>query len=622
MSHPALKNNPDFISTYKPYLESEKEILCFFNILNERDNDKEQIAMLKDKELLAKATAKTWLFIRGHTGKCSEIRSTDNENLFPGSRTDKTRLSARTRLRPASYVFKQLVQQKIDIPINKEEYLEVFSEELEKFIKEHPESGRIFSYKLDCLLTLLPSNKAEKLRQKMSIAGWPVKCFLGRFESKDVEKTDIPEFEKLIDLWGTGRRKQISSPPYFIQRTYLRLLEIGNQKLAYKWLNAFSNYYEPANFIAQLLQNKISSPTEFFKRHGNVDYEQWESFRDYAPVEFFLQSGKPETALLVKGYADYAYSKKLNNYNFTKLILIVFALPLILAALFWCFCMLFCLIPEYRSSKEERKRVYSPTITQAIVLLGGFITLQVGLTLALVAMHLNAPHAGLIGIVNLSCFVMIIWIGLAWYKVDFKTAFPFSEFSPKLLSGITLTVLGLIITCSEADNLLQSIMPMPASIKEPMMKIATQGFSSFITIGVIAPVFEEMVFRGLILRGLTKNYGIKKAVIISSILFAVFHLNPYQFFGAFVAGLFLGWLVYLSNSLWPSIIAHALFNIINITAAMLFSSSELISSSDPIQFQPWWLNVIGVAGIALGIYMIHKMIKQNKTPMSIQEIIH
>jgi sodium transport system permease protein len=71
---------------------------------------------------------------------------------------------------------------------------------------------------------------------------------------------------------------------------------------------------------------------------------------------------------------------------------------------------------------------------------------------------------------------------------------------------------------------------------------------------------EELAFRGFILAGLLKNFRPRTAVVLSSFLFALFHMNVFQFLPAFFLGVVLGLLTIRSRSLVPAIMFHLLHN--------------------------------------------------------------
>lgn len=77
-----------------------------------------------------------------------------------------------------------------------------------------------------------------------------------------------------------------------------------------------------------------------------------------------------------------------------------------------------------------------------------------------------------------------------------------------------------------------------------------------------APIFEELLFRGIILMGLYKKYNNspKKAIIVSSTIFAVVHLNIPQGINAFILGIILGGIYYYTKSMKLAIFAHFVNN--------------------------------------------------------------
>lgn len=77
---------------------------------------------------------------------------------------------------------------------------------------------------------------------------------------------------------------------------------------------------------------------------------------------------------------------------------------------------------------------------------------------------------------------------------------------------------------------------------------------------VIAPVVEEIFFRGFIFAGLKKRYTWVKAMLISSGLFALLHLRPLAVPPIFILGLVFAYLYQRSGSIWPAILIHSLVN--------------------------------------------------------------
>lgn len=85
---------------------------------------------------------------------------------------------------------------------------------------------------------------------------------------------------------------------------------------------------------------------------------------------------------------------------------------------------------------------------------------------------------------------------------------------------------------------------------------------------LFAPVFEEILMRGIVLKAM-QPFGEMTAIIVSSVLFGMMHMNPMQFPGAACIGLLLGYLTVRTKSLIPAILAHIINNTL-VTLPTLF----------------------------------------------------
>jgi len=76
----------------------------------------------------------------------------------------------------------------------------------------------------------------------------------------------------------------------------------------------------------------------------------------------------------------------------------------------------------------------------------------------------------------------------------------------------------------------------------------------------MAPLAEEIAFRGYLLSALRTRLPPRAAIAASAVLFASMHLDPVRFPAVLFLGLFLGWLAWRSGSIWPAVAAHAVNN--------------------------------------------------------------
>lgn len=87
---------------------------------------------------------------------------------------------------------------------------------------------------------------------------------------------------------------------------------------------------------------------------------------------------------------------------------------------------------------------------------------------------------------------------------------------------------------------------------------------------LIGPVLEEIIFRGFILKSMQK-YGNFTAILVSSILFSMFHLNLVQFINPVLMGIVLAFMAIKSKSIFPSMIAHIFNNTLAFAATGITS---------------------------------------------------
>ena len=107
-----------------------------------------------------------------------------------------------------------------------------------------------------------------------------------------------------------------------------------------------------------------------------------------------------------------------------------------------------------------------------------------------------------------------------------------------------------------------------------MAELLSGGVVSLVTLCIVAPFVEEMLFRGLFLRSFLNNYAPWLAIALSSFIFGLTHFYANHIIVATAIGVALGWLYYTTRSLWPSIIAHAIQNAGALLYAHIFRKSD------------------------------------------------
>jgi hypothetical protein len=115
----------------------------------------------------------------------------------------------------------------------------------------------------------------------------------------------------------------------------------------------------------------------------------------------------------------------------------------------------------------------------------------------------------------------------------------------------------------------------PQGVKQAM-EIASdpaQFVLSLVLLAVLAPIVEELVFRGLLYGWIEGRWGSIAAFIVSSVAFAAAHWEPAHVVLVFPLGVLFGWIRRRSNSLMPSMVAHVINNGFALVAAAYLGAS-------------------------------------------------
>ncbi|MFQ6057404.1 MAG: lysostaphin resistance A-like protein [Anaerolineae bacterium] len=90
--------------------------------------------------------------------------------------------------------------------------------------------------------------------------------------------------------------------------------------------------------------------------------------------------------------------------------------------------------------------------------------------------------------------------------------------------------------------------------------------------GVVAPLVEELFFRGFLFAGLWGRFGFRWATVVSASFFALVHFMPGALIPVFALGIFFCLLYSQTGSLWPSVIMHGIMNTLALLAAFLLQT--------------------------------------------------
>ncbi len=147
-----------------------------------------------------------------------------------------------------------------------------------------------------------------------------------------------------------------------------------------------------------------------------------------------------------------------------------------------------------------------------------------------------------------------------------RRKFKFDPFENVTRRGVVWALLGAPVLVGAGlllDPLLTRLLPYSERLyNESIDAMTAVPAVALVSACVVAPVFEETVFRRFALDGLARRYGNWPGLLMASTLFALLHLNPYQIAGVFLTGVGLGVVYLRTRSLGCCILMHSAYNLL------------------------------------------------------------
>lgn len=198
--------------------------------------------------------------------------------------------------------------------------------------------------------------------------------------------------------------------------------------------------------------------------------------------------------------------------------------------------------------------------------------------------------------------LMMLWhlVHFGYFKFGKN---PLQQVKP---NAMVLSIL-LVFSSMFLFNIVAQWFELPDNLGEQMKKLSNNVLG-VLSIAVLAPLLEEVLFRGAI-----QGYLMRKlkspwvAIIIASLIFGVIHMNPIQIFYATMLGFVLGWIYYRTGSLIPVVIGHVLNN-------SLATVSMIMGIEEEQSMEIGLYNEIAVVVIATIVSIIIAILINRKQP--------
>jgi membrane protease YdiL (CAAX protease family) len=171
-------------------------------------------------------------------------------------------------------------------------------------------------------------------------------------------------------------------------------------------------------------------------------------------------------------------------------------------------------------------------------------------------------------------YLLPVVVILAWRRIDWR-AIGFGKFhwgtvgigcGLLIASYMFILIHNLILTAVGVDTQGDELFKLFELIESPVW--------FFIVGAVLAPLVEEIFFRGFLFQGFRAKYGWVSAMLLSSAIFAVAHLDLASLIPTFILGNLLAYLYHRSNSVWPGVILHVLVNTFGLASVYFLSQYQ------------------------------------------------
>ncbi|MBR7027011.1 MAG: CPBP family intramembrane metalloprotease [Bacteroidales bacterium] len=169
---------------------------------------------------------------------------------------------------------------------------------------------------------------------------------------------------------------------------------------------------------------------------------------------------------------------------------------------------------------------------------------------------------------------------------------------------------------------LVSWIPMPDFIQEAFNAAfdASKPVDLIVSTAILAPICEELLCRGNMMRGILVQKGVVKAILWSAFIFALIHFNPWQAIPAFILGCFFGWIYYKTHSIWACIFMHFVNNATSAALTLLFPEIGVNQTLSSVMGKGTYAIVFfsALAVLCAIIYLLYKKLDNNDEAASFE----
>ena len=177
-------------------------------------------------------------------------------------------------------------------------------------------------------------------------------------------------------------------------------------------------------------------------------------------------------------------------------------------------------------------------------------------------------------------------------------------YSPVSVGALLWSVLAGASVVFLSDVLTSKLNFLPDLLKSTFDALQA-GWQGIVCVALLGPVLEELLFRGAVTKVLLRRYRPAVAIVVSGLLFGIFHLNPAQIVGAALAGFLFAWIYWRTGSLVPCIVVHVLNNSLSVFLGIRYPEAESLTDVLGVEW-PWGGIAVSLLVLAVSLWQLWK----------------
>ncbi|MEI6275948.1 MAG: CPBP family intramembrane glutamic endopeptidase [Prolixibacteraceae bacterium] len=205
--------------------------------------------------------------------------------------------------------------------------------------------------------------------------------------------------------------------------------------------------------------------------------------------------------------------------------------------------------------------------------------------------------------------LFILFLGTRFSGLPYREIFPMRLFHWLNIPVIFISLAALQFFMNEISFHVEKVLPPPGWFLELFDRLFESDhgiWGGILRVVILAPIVEELIFRGVIFSGFQRIYPAFLAIFFSALLFALFHLNPWQLGPTFLLGLLLGYVRLRTGSLLAAIFTHALHNLMIFLSVYYHEAYNIHAWLEPGKVSGYLICLVILGGGTIAIYYANR----------------